>query len=145
MWVRATGFHSYFLWWFHSLSLTSLKWPVFPVQFSLSVMSDSLQPHGLQHARFPCPSPTPRACSNSCPSSWWRHPTILSSVSLVNMIPITSLEKRSASECYMLLRTLKVSLNEGMNGPVLFILLPLVSSLVQISLLSFKRDSRLLF
>ena len=37
--------------------------------FSHSVMSDSLWPHGLQHARLPCPSPTPRACSNSCPSS----------------------------------------------------------------------------
>ena len=43
-------------------------------------MSDSLRPHGLQHARLPCPSPTPRACSNSCPSSWWCHPTISSSV-----------------------------------------------------------------
>ena len=41
------------------------------VQFSHSVMSDSLQPHGLQHARPPCPSPTPGACSNSCPSSQW--------------------------------------------------------------------------
>ena len=40
------------------------------VQFSHSVMSNSLQPHGLQHARLPCPSPTPRACSDSCPSSW---------------------------------------------------------------------------
>ena len=50
------------------------------VQFSLSVMSDSLWPHGLQHAKFPCPSPTPRACSNSCPSSQWCHPTISSSV-----------------------------------------------------------------
>ena len=39
-----------------------------------------LQPHGLQHSRLPCPSPAPRACSNSCPSSWWCHPTILSSV-----------------------------------------------------------------
>ena len=38
-------------------------------------MSDSLQPHGLQHARLPCPSPTLRAYSNSCPSSWWCHPT----------------------------------------------------------------------
>ena len=37
-------------------------------------------PHGLQHARVPCPSPTPGACSNSCPSSWWCHPTISSSV-----------------------------------------------------------------
>ena len=43
-------------------------------------MSDSLWPRGLQHARLPCPSPTPRAYSNSCPSWWWRHPTISSSV-----------------------------------------------------------------
>ena len=43
-------------------------------------MSDSLWPHGLQHARLPCPSPAPRVCSNSCPSSWWCHPTISSSV-----------------------------------------------------------------
>ena len=50
------------------------------VQFSCSVMSRSLQPHGLQHARPPCPSPSPRACSNSCPSSWWCHPIISSSV-----------------------------------------------------------------
>ena len=50
------------------------------VQFSHSVMSNSLQPHGLKHARLPCPSPTPRACSNSCPSSQWWHPTIPSSV-----------------------------------------------------------------
>ena len=46
------------------------------VQFSCSVVSNSLWPHGLQHSRPPCPSPTPRACSNSCPSSWWCHPTI---------------------------------------------------------------------
>ena len=50
------------------------------VQFSCSVVSDSLQPHGLQHTRPPCPSPTPRICSNSCPLSWWWHPTISSSV-----------------------------------------------------------------
>ena len=49
-------------------------------QFSPSVLSDSLRPRGLQHARLPCPSPTPRACSNSCPLSWWYHPTISSSV-----------------------------------------------------------------
>ena len=45
------------------------------VQFS-SVVSDSSQPHGLQHARLPCSSPTPGACSISCPSSQWCHPTI---------------------------------------------------------------------
>ena len=50
------------------------------VQFSLSVMSNSLRPHGLQHARLPCPSPISRAYSNSCPLSWWCHPTISSSV-----------------------------------------------------------------
>ena len=50
------------------------------VLFSRSVMSDSLQPHGLQHTRLPCPSPTPGAYSNSCPSRWWCHPTISSSV-----------------------------------------------------------------
>ena len=43
-------------------------------------MSDSLQPYGLQHTRLPCPSQTPEACSNSCPSSRWCHPTISSSV-----------------------------------------------------------------
>ena len=48
--------------------------------FSLSVMSNSLQPHGLQHTRLPCPSPSPGACSNSCPLSQWCHPTISSSV-----------------------------------------------------------------
>ena len=50
------------------------------VQFSCSVMSNSLWPRGLQHARLPCPSPTPRACSNSCPSSRWCHPTVSSFV-----------------------------------------------------------------
>ena len=50
------------------------------VQFSCSVMSDSLRPHESQHARPPCPSPTPGVYSNSCPSSRWCHPAILSSV-----------------------------------------------------------------
>ena len=50
------------------------------VQFSHSVMSNYLQPYGLQHARLPCLSPTSRACSNWCPSSRWYHPTISSSV-----------------------------------------------------------------
>ena len=50
------------------------------VQFSCSVMSNSLEPHGLQHARCPCPSPTPGVYSNSCPLSQWCHPTISSSI-----------------------------------------------------------------
>ena len=67
---------------FNTLAYTCLEFfsSLCSVQFNHSVMSDSLQPHGLQHARLPCPSPTPGACSNSCPSSWWCHPTISSSV-----------------------------------------------------------------
>ena len=65
--------------------LKSCQWIFSFVQFSRSVMSDSLWPHGLQHSRLPCPSPAFGAYSNSCPWSWWCHPTISSSV-----IPISS-------------------------------------------------------
>ena len=58
--------------WATSLSLS--------VQFSLSVVSNSLWPQGMQHARLPCPSPTPRAITNSFQSRWWCYPTISSSV-----------------------------------------------------------------
>ena len=60
-------------------------------QFS-SGMSDSLQPHGLQHASVLCPSPTSKACSDSCPSSQWGYPTISSSV-----IPFSCLQYFPAS------------------------------------------------
>ena len=56
------------------------QWIFSSVQFSCSVVSYSLRPHGLQHARPPCPSPTPGVYPNSCPLSWWCHPTISSSV-----------------------------------------------------------------
>ena len=56
------------------------KDPLTSVQFSCSVMSNSVHFHGMQHARLPCPSPTPRAYSNSCPSNWRCHQTISSSV-----------------------------------------------------------------
>ena len=54
--------------------------PLTSVQFSHSVTFDSLKAHGLWHARPPCPSPIPRVYPNSCPLSWWCHPTITSSV-----------------------------------------------------------------
>ena len=57
------------------------------VQFSHSVVSDSLWPHRLQHARLRCPSPTPGVCSSSCPSSRWCHPTISSSVTCFSSCP----------------------------------------------------------
>ena len=57
------------------------------VQFNGSVVFKYLWPHGLQHTRLPCPSPTPKACSNSCPLSWWCHPTISSSVIPFLLLP----------------------------------------------------------
>ena len=66
--------------------------------FSCSVMSDSLWPHGLQQARLPCSSPSPRACSNSCPLSHWCHPSISSSV-----IPFSSyLQSFLALGCFLM-------------------------------------------
>jgi len=60
------------------------------VQFSRSVMSDSLQPHELQHARPPCPSPTPGVHSDSCPSSQRCHPAISSSVVPFSSSPLAT-------------------------------------------------------
>ena len=62
--------------WFQSFLGSSIS----SVQLSCSVVYDFLQPHGLQHARTPCPSPAPRVYPNSCPLSLWCHPTISSSV-----------------------------------------------------------------
>ena len=69
-------------------SILCIRWPMYwsfsfsisSVKFSLSVMYNSLRPHGLQHTRLPCPSPTPGVYSNSCPLSQWYHPTISFSV-----------------------------------------------------------------
>ena len=65
------------------------------IQFSHSVMADSLWPHGLQHTRLPCSSPTPRACSNSRPSSWWCYTTISSSVIPFSSFPASGSFPRS--------------------------------------------------
>ena len=67
------------------------------VQFSHSVVSNSLWPHGLQNTRLPYPSPTPIACSNSCPSNRWCHPTILSSVN-----PFSCLQSFPASGSFQM-------------------------------------------
>ena len=88
-----------FMYYFLSVDFTSMKTfsnllPIFielfvllfsSVQSSHSVMSDSLQPHGLQHTRLLCPSQTPRANSNSSPLNWWCHPTTSSSI-----VPLSS-------------------------------------------------------
>ena len=64
----------------HPCSTQRISWPYSISHFSCLVVSDSLWPHGLQHTRLPCPSPTPRAGSNSCPLSRWWHLTSSSSV-----------------------------------------------------------------
>ena len=68
------------------------------VQFSCIVLSSSLWPHGQQHTRLPCPSPTSGAYSNSCPSCWWCHPTTSSSVVLFS----SCLQSLSASGSFLM-------------------------------------------
>ena len=71
--------------------------PIALLLFSHSVVSDSLWPHGLQNTRFPCPSPSPGTSSNSCPLSWWSHPTISSSV-----VPFSCLQSFPASGSFLM-------------------------------------------
>ena len=92
-------FKSHYFFQYYLCSIFSLFFLVFQfhafsvqfssVQFSYSVMSNSLRPHEPQHARPPCPSPTPRAYPNPCPSSRWCHPTISSSVIPFSSCPQT--------------------------------------------------------
>ena len=77
---------------------------IFFLQFSCSAVSDSLRPYGRQHARLPCPSPTPGPCSNSCPSSRWCHPTV--SFSVIPSTPAFRLSQHQvlSSELVLLIR-----------------------------------------
>ena len=82
-------------WWIY---MHKDRWVCFLLLLSCSVMSNSWRPHVLQHARLPCPLPSPRVCSNSCPLSQWCHPTISPSV-----IPYTScLQSFRASESFLM-------------------------------------------
>ena len=83
----------------YQLSLPQRSLPWWPISVQLVIQSClTLWPHRLQHTRLPCPSPTPRACSNSCPSSRWCYPTISSSV-----IPFSScLQSFPASESFQM-------------------------------------------
>ena len=88
-------------------------------------MSDSLWPHGLQHARPPCPSPTPRVYSNSCPLSWWSHPTISSTV-----VPFSShLQSFPASESFQMSQLL-TSGGQSIGVSALTSVLPINSELI---------------
>ena len=99
-------------------------------QFSGSVMSDSLWPHGLQHTRLPCPALTPGACSNSCPSSQWNHPTISSSCHSLLLLPLIFPRIRVFSnESVLCITWPKTGVSEmGLvlpDGPVVNTVLPL--------------------
>ena len=72
------GWHLFF--YFENLLFSVVTFISYLLPFSCSVVSNSLQLHGLQHTRLPCLLPSPGACSNSCPLSWWCHPTISSSL-----------------------------------------------------------------
>ena len=96
----------------HPDSCSNLVYRPFSL-FSHSVMSNSLQPHGLQHTRPPCPSPTPGAYSNSCPLSRWCHPTISPSVipfsSCLQSFPASDLFQ-SVSSWHQVARVLELQL-----------------------------------
>ena len=79
-------------WFWFSIETTEiwfldLLWGHNLMLFNRLVVSDSLLPHGLQHARLPCPSLSPGVCSSSCPLNWWWHPTISSSVASFSSCP----------------------------------------------------------
>ena len=89
------------------------------VQFSCSVMSDSLQPHGLQHARACCSSPILGAWANSCPSSWWFHLTLSSSVilfSCLQSLPVTG---------FFLMSQFFTSVGQSIGGSISGLVLPM--------------------
>ena len=88
--------------------------------FSHSVVSDSLWPHGLQHARLPCPSPSPRVCSNSCPLSRWYPPTISSSV-----VPLSSCFQSFPASGSLLMSQLFISVGQSIGASASASVLPM--------------------
>ena len=90
------------------------------VQFSHSVVSNSLRPHGLQHVRPPCPSPTPGVYPNSCPSIRWYHPTISSSV-----VPFSSCLQSFPASGSFLMSQLSTSGGQSIGASVSASVLPM--------------------
>ena len=97
-----------------------LKMELPSVQFSYTVVSDSLQPHGLQHARLPCPSPTPGVYSNPCPLCRWRHTTISSSV-----IPFSSCLQSFPTSAYFQMSWFFASGSQSIGISALVSVLPM--------------------
>ena len=93
--------------------------PYFSLLFSYSVMSNSSQPHGLQHARLLCPSPSPGACSNSCTLSRWCHPTLSSSV-----VPFSCFQSFPASGSFPMSQLLAAG-GQSIGASVSVLVLPM--------------------
>ena len=107
-------------WFFYTDKLKQNVLSINSVQFSCSVMSNSLQPHGVQHTRLPCPSPIPRACSNSYPSSRWYHPTISSSV-----VPFSSCLQSSLASGSFLMNQFFISDGQSIGASASASVLPM--------------------
>ena len=122
-----------------------MKW-YYLLLFSCSVVSDSLQPHGLQQARLPCPSSSPGACSNSCPLSRWSHPTILPSA-----IPFSSCLQSFPASGSFPMSWLFESIAQSIGGSSLASVLPMniqdwfPLGLTCLTSLQFKGLSRVFF
>ena len=95
MWVYSMTIESSEVYWIHITPYNNF------LLFSCSVLSDSLRPHGLKHARLPCPSLSPGVCSNSRPLSRWCHPTISSSVVLFSSCPQSFPGAGSFPRCWL--------------------------------------------
>ena len=95
------------------------------VQFSRSIVSNSLQPHGLQHARPPCPSPTPGVYSNSCPLSRWCHPTISSLLLLPSIFPSIRVFSNESALCIRWPKYWNFSFNISPSNEVLPMNIPM--------------------
>ena len=104
--------------WYLNWSIHPCLSPIRSVHFSHSVVSDSLRPHGLQHTRLPCPSPTPRVCPSSL-LNWWCHPIISSSV-----VPFSHLQSFPASGSFLISQFL-VSGGQSIGTSALASVLPM--------------------
>ena len=83
-------------------------------------MSNSLWPHGLQHARLPCPTPSPRVCSDSCPLSWWCHPTISSFVPSLLLWLQSFLASESLHQVAKVLEDFSITPSNEYSGLIFF-------------------------
>ena len=119
-WEATVGTVLGVMWWMESALIWFPDFQYSSVQFSCSYVSNSLQPHGLQHFRPPCPSPAPGIYSNSCPLSWCCHPTISSCV-----VPFSSCPQSFLASGSFLMSQLFASGGQSTGASALASVLPM--------------------